>query len=635
MNSDELIANNHKYFGKINFWLIIILKLIIILLLFYIFEKYIVYNAIYYLLALIYKVFNLNQYYFIPLKFESILIFIYLHILLARIVILSIVFIQGGIFKKLLVHDQYSSFITTICQYAEYAIENLKKNNIIDFDYFMNKFNILKKSFENNKLKKINLDFPELNFENELNDLLDKYNNYKIKNTEENKKNLNESLKIFSNIIDKKPKFSILEQFLKFHYNESLMLIEDYMINSFDTHFGQKINISKGFDIYVLTPKYESSNKKTLAIYCNQNAICCEFYSISKDNIYYYLHELNCTIILWNYKGFGLRKGFTTFGSVDKDVNIFANYIKNNYNDYKIIINGCSIGGYSSIKLTQKLLKYNDNVVLICDRTFSDIKDIVRSLSFHKILIVIYNIIFHKFYFKYRNIDNYIALPYDKKIILFDEKDEIIQYNPSSLVFNITKKYFDDVIKPKLIKYNKYYSIIKNADKLSEKINLLSLESNNENFDDNGKFFIQHLNNNINSLETFFMFFIIFGFPFNYYKEISPILDKLKSDYTKIPLIFKKFIEKNKNEIDKEISEVILSYNFLYIKLNLICDLSDDDIYNLKFEDKNIFSINENQILELKKYFGCVHRILCGHNGKLKQSDFNFIKEFLKLNKYI
>ena len=180
------------------------------------------------------------------------------------------------------------------------------------------------------------------------------------------------------------------------------------MINSFDTHFGQKINISKDFDIYVLTPKYESSNKKTLAIYCNQNAICCEFYSISKDNIYYYLHELNCTIILWNYKGFGLRKGFTTFGSVDKDVNIFANYIKNNYNDYKIIINGCSIGGYSSIKLTQKLLKYNDNVVLICDRTFSDIKDIVKSFPFNKILTVLYSVIFNEWFFKYRNIDTSI-----------------------------------------------------------------------------------------------------------------------------------------------------------------------------------------------------------------------------------
>ena len=432
MNNGSMKAYLYKYFRKAIILAKILLKLIIILSILYIFEKYILYNTIYYLLVMIYKLFNLNKYYFIPLKLESILIFIYLHILLARIIILSIVFIQGGLFKKLLVHDQFYSFITTICQYAELGIDNLKKNNIIDFDYFMNKFNILKKSFKNNKLKKINLDIPELNFENELNDLLDKYNNYKLKNTEENKNHLNESLKIFSKVINKIPKFSIVEEFLKFHYTEPLMLIEDYMINSFDTHFGQKINIGKNFDIYLLTPKYASQYKKTLAIYCNQNAICCEFYSVSKDNIYYYLRELNCTIIIWNYKGFGLRKGLTTFGSVDKDVNILTNYIKNNYNDYKIIINGCSIGGYSSIKLTQNLLKYSDNVVLICDRTFSGVKEIVSSLNYHEILTFLYNIIFPKWYFKYRNIDNYLALPYDKKIILYDEQDEIIKYNPSS-----------------------------------------------------------------------------------------------------------------------------------------------------------------------------------------------------------
>ena len=178
MNSSNMTANLSKYFQKIIFYSKIILRIIIILSIFYFFEKYIVYNAIYYLLAQIYKVFNLNKYYFIPLKLESILIFIYLHILLARIIILSIVFVQGGLFKTLLVHDQYSSFITTICQYAELAIDDLKKNNIIDYDNYMIKINILKKSFENNKLKKINFNFPEFNFETELDDLLDKYNNY-------------------------------------------------------------------------------------------------------------------------------------------------------------------------------------------------------------------------------------------------------------------------------------------------------------------------------------------------------------------------------------------------------------------------------------------------------------------------
>ena len=132
------------------------------------------------------------------------------------------------------------------------------------------------------------------------------------------------------------------------------------------------------------------------------------------------------------------------------------------------------------------------------------------------------------------------------------------------------------------------------------------------------------------------MFFIVFGFPFNFYKEINPIIERLKYDYTIVPYIFKQFLEKNKDEIDKEIYEVFLSFNFIYIKINLNCELSDDDIYNLNYGDKNdIFSFDNNHILELKKYFGSVHRITCGHNGKLKENDFNFVKDFLNINKYL
>ena len=78
---------------------------------------------------------------------------------------------------------------------------------------------------------------------------------------------------------------------------------------------------------------------------------------------------MNCTIILWNYTGFGLRKGLTTFGNTDKDVEKLSKYIKNNFKKYKIIIHGCSIGGYSSIKLAQKLISFND-IVLISQHIF-------------------------------------------------------------------------------------------------------------------------------------------------------------------------------------------------------------------------------------------------------------------------
>ena len=624
-----------KYFPKLVSCAKILLLILILLSSIYLLERFILYNIIYYLLYIILYLFGLEKYNFFSLGHESFFLLIYLHILLARVIILSIVFIQGGIFKKILVHDQYYSFINAMCDYAKYIIEDLSENNYNDFEYFMNKFKILKISYDNIKVKKINLEIPELYFENHLNDVLEKYNNYeKSISKEENLKNLIESLKIFSDIIKIFPSYTIIQKLFSFNYIQSLMLMEEYMMISFETHSIEKRNINKDFDIYILSPKYKTQNNKTLAIFCNQNAICCELYSISKDNIYYYLTHLNCTIILWNYKGFGLRKGFTTFGNIDKDVDIFSNYIKNNYNDYKIIIHGCSIGGYSSIKLTKKISLFNDNVSLICDRTFGDIKNFAESLKYHGILTFFYNIIFPKFFFKYRNIENYISLPYDKKLILFDQGDEIIHYNPASLVFNITKKYYIDVIKPKLSKYKRYLTLIKNSYKFSEKLRQLAVTCNDKSFDENGRIFIQHLYHYINSIEDFLMFFIIFGFPFNRFKEINPNINKFESLYTNIPNMFKKFTENN-YMIDKEISDILQAFNFLFVKLNLNSEINDDDIFNLKYDNKNNFFVGKNKLIELKQYFGYVHRIHCGHNGKIKDNDFIIIKEFLKNNNII
>ena len=624
-----------KYFAKLLPYAKILILILILLSSIYLLERFILYNIIYYVLYLILYLLRLEKYNIFSLGYESFILLIYLHILLARVIILSVVFIQGGFFKRLLVHDQYYSFINSICDYAKYIIEDLGENNYNDFEYFINKFKILKISLDNIKLKQLNLQIPELYFENFLNDVLTKYNNYQNNTSEEeNLKNLIESLKIFSNIIKIFPSYSIIQKLFSFNYIQSLMLMEEYMMISFETHSIEKRNINKDFDIYILSPKYKTQNDKTLAIFCNQNAICCEFYSVSKDNIYYYLTHLNCTVILWNYKGFGLRKGFTTFGNIDKDVDIFSNYIKNNFNDYKIIIHGCSIGGYSSIKLTQKISLFNENVALICDRTFGDIKNFAEVLKYHRILTFLYDVIFPKIFFKHRNIENYIDLPYDKKLILFDTNDEIIYYNPASLVFNITKKYYKDIIKPKLSKYKQYLTLIKNSNKLSEKLKQLAVTCNDKGFDENGRIFIQHLYNYINSIEEFFMFFIIFGFPFNRFKEINPNINKFENVYTKIPNMFKKFTENN-NMIDKEISDILRAFNLLFVKLNLNNDIKDDDIFNLNYDNNNNFFLEKNHKIELRKYFGYIHRIQCGHNGKLKDNDFRIIKEFLKNNNII
>ena len=639
MENNSTIGKIYKiyrqHYKKILFFSKILLAIILFIILLYLLERYLLYNIIYSLLLFISHIFHLEKYNIFSIKFESIFLLIYFHILLIRLIVLSIVFIQGGLFKKILVSEQFNSFIITIHDLIHQTINSLALNKLNEFKYFMNQLDILKKSIENIKIKKSDWKINNYDFENDLNNSCVLYYIYKANNSSENLENLFEALKTLYNNIEKFPALPIYKKIFFPNYEDSLLLMEQYMMNSFITHSVQKININKDFDIYLISPKIENKiGNKILSIFCNQNALCCEFYSISKDNIDYYLHKLNCTIIIWNYKGFGLRKGYTTFSSIDKDVNILSNYIKNNFNKYKIIIHGCSIGGYSSIKLTQKLLNELNDVILISDRTFGDIKSIVHSLNFHEILDIIYAIIFPKWYFKYSNIDNYININHDKKLILFDASDEIIKYNPASLVFNITKRYYNDIIKPKLNIYNKYFSLIMNSPKLKENLKQLAIDCNEENFDNNGRIFIQHLSYFINTIEEFFMFFIIFGFPFNRTKEINPKLDKFKNEYTKIPIIFKQFLDKNKDFIEKEIIDIILAFNFLYTKINLNTEISDEDILKLKYEKNNI-NIEQNHIKELKKYFGYVHRITCGHNGKLKEYDYTIIKEFLKNNNFI
>ena len=639
MENNSTIGKIYKiyrlHYKKILFFSKILLAIILFIILLYLLERYLLYNIIYSLLLFISHIFHLEKYNIFSIKFESIFLLIYFHILLIRLIVLSIVFIQGGLFKKILVSEQFNSFIITIHDLIHQTINSLALNKLNEFKYFMNQLDILKKSIENIKIKKSDWKINNYDFENDLNNSCVLYYIYKANNSSENLENLFEALKTLYNNIEKFPALPIYKKIFFSNYEDSLLLMEQYMMNSFITHSVRKININKDFDIYLISPKIENKiGNKILSIFCNQNALCCEFYSISKDNIDYYLYKLNCTIIIWNYKGFGLRKGYTTFSSIDKDVNILSNYIKNNFNKYKIIIHGCSIGGYSSIKLTQKLLNELNDVILISDRTFGDIKSIVHSLNFHEILDIIYAIIFPKWYFKYSNIDNYININHDKKLILFDASDEIIKYNPASLIFNITKRYYNDIIKPKLNIYNKYFSLIMNSPKLKENLKQLAIDCNEENFDNNGRIFIQHLSYFINTIEEFFMFFIIFGFPFNRTKEINPKLDKFKNEYTKIPIIFKQFLGKNKDFIEKEIIDIILAFNFLYTKINLNTEISDEDILNLKYEKNNI-NIEQNHIKELKKYFGYVHRITCGHNGKLKEYDYTIIKEFLKNNNFI
>ncbi len=625
------------YFSKKNSKIIVLVLIALFLL--YLIERYIIYKLIYFILyILLEKILpiilfkNINPF---SIKFETILLSIYFHILLGRLIILSIVFLQGGIFRKFIVYEQFTVFISNLRTYLDNAIEYLNKNDKKTFKYLISKIKIIKNFYIKYKSQNMSFIIKNYTIEDELNNMLDKYDNYIKKPDLDKKDELINSINALSGKMENYINFSFFEQIFKFKYTESLLLMEEYMINCFDTHIVEKVIIDKGFDIYILTPK-ENNDNKILAIYCNQNALCCEDYSIGQENIEMYLYDLNCTIILWNYTGFGLRKGITTFGNVDKDVKILSKYIKKNFNDYKIIIHGCSIGGYSSIQLTKRL---NDigNIVLISDRTFGDIDKIVLSLSYGEELYILYNILFPKFLFHSNNVNDYISIPSKKKLICFDANDQIINYKPASLVFNLTKKYYKDIIMPKINKYKEYKSLIEYPNNLVDELKKLAVDCNDKNFDKYGQIFLQHLNKYINSIEEFFMFFIIFGYPFNRFKEISYDNNKFNKNYLDIPLIIMNFVNKHKVMFSNKLLELIKIFNFLFVKFNLKTEINDNDIIKLNYNQNSLelFKIDDNFVDSLHKYFGYVRRICCGHNGKLVDSDIKFIKGFLETNKFI
>ena len=619
-----------KYYKKALYYSKIIFLILIILLIAYLIEKYI-YKIIYFIVYILTeKIFIFLKGIIFSTKIKSIIITIYLNIIFIRFIILSIIFLQGGLFKKVLSYEQFKFFINLLNNFLENVNENLNSNNIEVAKHFMSKINLFKLSYFKNKSKNISFIVKNYTFEEELNKMFEKYDEYLNNNNLETKNEFIESIKAFSEQLTKYTNFSIFDQLFTFKYAESLMLMEEYMQNSFETHIVEKVNIGNDFDIYILSPKEKKNEEKILSIYCNQNALCCENYAIGHDNIDLYLYDLNSTIILWNYSGFGLRKGITTFSKIDKDVNILSQYIKNNFKDFKIIIHGCSIGGYSSIKLVQKLNDLKD-VVLISDGTFGDIDKIALSYGYGKILSIIYNILFPKFLYHSNNTDNYISIPSVKKLICFDANDEVIIYNPASLVFNLTNKYYNEIVKPKIEKYKEYKILIENPDYLIKELKELV----SKDFDNNGKIFVQHLYRYIDSIEEFFMFFIVFGYPFNRFKEISCNNEKFNKTYLEIPKIIMNFTNKNRIWFSDKLLNLIQIFNFLYVKFNLKTEINDNNIIKLNYENNAFFELNDSLANDLHKYFGFVHRITCGHNGKLRNNDLNVIKEFLRKNKII
>ena len=641
--------------------------LIIILLLYslYKFEQYFLYYPISYFIYIIFSIINFNSK--ISIKYTTIIIIIYLHIYLFKLIVSSIIFLLGGLLKRYFFYSSFVKWIENLISILLYIESCLKKNKINLIEKYINKIILFQKVYNSLKINNITFELPGKEFGENLNDIVYLYNNNLLEKKETKNNNYSKIIeKINLLIINLRSltKLSFIDLYLKFNYFNALNHLNTQLLFTFSNHIANHIKITENFNILLLKPKINTINNnnninlnnnlintsiKTLVIFCNQNAVCSEMYSISKENINYYLEQKeDFYIIIWNYKGYGLRRGLTSFKDIDDDIKLLSKYIQREFNDFKIIIHGVSIGGYSSIKLANEL---NDekNIFLIADRTYSTIYNITKSYPFGNFLCKIYKMLF--LFEKSDNYENYINFK-GNKIMLFDEDDEIIYYS-ASLFKKIVDEYFEKVLYEKIKKLfnvNKENNVCFGENKFNNLLNFFfdNFEEKKSFLDDLNEINYNNLNDNsfINfiekikncGIEYFIIYCLIFSFPLNNYKEINDDYDELIKNYLKFPIFLLNLFNENKKYLTKIIKKFLINLNYVFIKINLIItsNKSIEDIKSFKYNsEENLFKINENSLKNILNYFGYVHRIFCGHNGLLRKNDLELIHNLLEKKEFI
>jgi hypothetical protein len=237
------------------------------------------------------------------------------------------------------------------------------------------------------------------------------------------------------------------------------------------------------------------------------------------------------------------------------------------------------------------------------------------------------------------------------KIIFFDENDETISYS-SSLIYNLTLEYFNKNIYHEIIKifnkqsimctgnYNEnnflnlFFDVKNDLNDLKNDIKYqYEHKSNLNKNDDNTKYFFTQLYET--NLENFVIFFLIFGFPFNKYKEIPYEKEEFNKIYTNVPIQVRKIILLYNNLISEKIKDFLSKLNLLFVRINLESSMTDEEISSFSYELEYTFQIKNSIYPIILNYFGYVHRIFCGHNGMLRENDEEYLNDFFEFIQFI
>ena len=360
------------------------------------------------------------------------------------------------------------------------------------------------------------------------------------------------------------------------------------------------------------------TKNKTLFIKCGPNGGIYEDECIEKKLNFYMSHNID--LFLWNYRGYGLSKGKSSFTNAKNDVLMIYDYIKKNYNYNKICVVGYSIGGVAAIYLAKK----RKIDLLVSDRNFISIVDILLNFHCGKI---------YKFFFKLFFIGNNYTLndflrANCKKILIYSPKDKIIQIH-SSLKTGVAKAILKNSV---YIKKNNNFIVHDNA---------LDLLLENENREINKSNFIN-----------------LFLFLFNKYNMIK--LTNLSFNLSENESIICESLSKEIKNYDSIKEEINLSlYKFFDIFVGITADNINDlkKIESLRIKKLFIDDFFTNILIwgiqyyryvsknnkfdykfynyKIKELFVNLKNILNNIvNANIDQKKYSIVKDIIKLNNF-
>ena len=176
--------------------------------------------------------------------------------------------------------------------------------------------------------------------------------------------------------------------------------------------------------------KNQKISSKNLVIVCGPNLTPFEnlINSWDIDNLYL-MNDID--ILFWNYRGYGFSEGDADFNNVCTDILDIYDFVLEHFHYNKIAVHGLSIGGVPASYLSNKR---NINLI-IADRTFGSVSDVINSLPFgNNVIYYLAKILFFPFV---NNTENFMKSNC-KKILMNDPEDRTI-IDTFSLKTNISK----------------------------------------------------------------------------------------------------------------------------------------------------------------------------------------------------